>query len=914
MSKIIIDTSSIYSKPLKHFISSKGVSDVSLINSIAEIKDIQNNFDKVLIICHIEQDLQKNLSFKNYSDIFPSIYELSASLKNAEIFFIFSSGKEFMTYENIDNFISKSFSAKKSLNEKKAKSILESSMMNQRSLVKNFRLNILDYETFFTFEEYFANCSHSGISNPNYNLLILEQLDRISQINSSIRDLPYYFRHHSSLYRAFSPTFGFVKDKIKSFRNTVVNKKNNLTNFANKTFKAPFSTSGTINKSYIYPQFDILNKNIKASSIKLALSTKPKLSIIIPVYGKIDYLSKCLYSLQGAKTQIEHEVIVVDDHGPEKVSSRFSKSNGIRLYKTPKNLGFTGACNYGAKYAKGEFLCFLNSDALVTDNWSDNLLNAYKLADNVGIVGPRLIHSNGKLQESGGIVFNNGDAANIGRDADLSDSWFKYFKDVDYVSGAALVIQTKDFKKLKGFDSRFTPAYYEDTSLCLDARYKLKKRVVVNPLSSVIHVEGVTNGKDVSKGIKKYQEINKDKFFKKHKKDLRYHGDSYENLWWDRDKYHKGNILIIDQCIPTPKEDSGSKDMDNIIKTLLSNNLRPHFFALSNRGETPETYSYYEQGVHCIFGDGNRDFRTYYNKYHELYDYILLSRVTSSSEVLDFIKEITPKKKIIFYTVDLHHLRLKQEYGVTKSIKTLRESEKLKSLELKAISDTDFTVLLSEHEEKYLTHECGIDPEKLTCWPLIRKIETKNQFKKSKNPKDIIFIGGFRHTPNIDAVNWLVDEIIPEFSKLFASSKIEQPMIKIYGANAPDAISKLDSKKIKYLGFIEKEEDAFKNAKLSIAPLKFGAGLKGKVLSSLLYKTPVVGTHFAFEGYNLRNKRVYFETSVDGKEFAKTLFDAYLSKDPTSSDWKKIFEDLHDKFSRQSFDKKFNSDILKYNF
>ena len=107
---------------------------------------------------------------------------------------------------------------------------------------------------------------------------------------------------------------------------------------------------------------------------------------------------------QGAKTEIEHEVIVVDDHGPEKVSSRFSKSNGIRLYKTPKNLGFTGACNHGAKYAKGEFLCFLNSDALVTDNWSDNLLNAYKLADNVGIVGPRLIHSNGKLQESGGIV------------------------------------------------------------------------------------------------------------------------------------------------------------------------------------------------------------------------------------------------------------------------------------------------------------------------------------------------------------------------------------------------------------------------------------------------------------------------------------------------------------------------------
>ena len=125
------------------------------------------------------------------------------------------------------------------------------------------------------------------------------------------------------------------------------------------------------------------------------------------------------------------------------------------------------------------------------------LINGFKLAKNIGIVGSRLLYDDGSLQEAGGIVFSNGDAANIGKNEDSDSSWFKYFKDVDYVSGAALTITKNDFKKLEGFDKRFTPAYYEDTSLCLDMRHKLKKKLLYLPIVySIASCNIATNGTD----------------------------------------------------------------------------------------------------------------------------------------------------------------------------------------------------------------------------------------------------------------------------------------------------------------------------------------------------------------------------------------------------------------------------------
>lgn len=811
--------------------------------------------------------------------------------------------KKTISFGSIKNFVTQnSFTNDNEILE----DVLFNCSISQDSMLENISDMIIDQRVADIFFDLFFSLTDSGSESPNYNYLILQKLDKFDQQLTSIVNIPFYLRTNSILFRVIQPC-------LNLFRNMVTKTVSIRTKISSK---AKNYTKKNVSKSYgnksLESAFKIVSKKIQNSSIKIPSSSNPIVSIIIPVYGKIDFLAKCLYSIQQAKTNIKIEVIVVDDCGPQKVSKFFDeKINNIIIHNNEKNLGFTNTCNKGAEISSGEYLCFLNSDTVVTDYWIDNLINGFKLAKNIGIVGSRLLYDDGSLQEAGGIVFSNGDAANIGKNEDSDSSWFKYFKDVDYISGAALTITKNDFKKLEGFDKRFTPAYYEDTSLCLDMRHKLKKRVVVNPLSIVLHHEGATNGTDENSGFKKFMPINKEKFIEKHKEDLKNYGESYKNLWWDRDKYIKGNVLIIDQCVPTPKEDSGSKDMDNILRALLNQNYRPHLFALSNRGETPETYGYYEKGVHCIFGQENISFKEFFKKYHSLFSLIIISRVNSYEEVSDVIKDVSPDIKTIFYTVDLHHLRLESEYNRTKSNDIYSIARDTKISELQAISESDRTVVLSKKEKDYLENIHGIPSKKILIWPLIRsEFEKLDSFKKEENPKDIIFIGGYRHTPNIEAVKLIENSILPEIIKLFEKNGKAFPGIKLYGSSPTDYIKNLDSKYLSYEGFIENESDAFTKARISIAPLPFGAGLKGKTLSSLIYRTPIIGSSFALEGFDINDSELMVESDLDAVEFANSVYNTYVNYEKIETrDWDNLIGKLEKKFSYSSFVKIMRDDI-----
>jgi len=909
-SKYILNSSNLSSNQVKFFekINSLSPSNrIRLIDSnIDSIYAIDENAD-LLVPVLFEKDLQGNFHLNGYF-IKDELMHLN-ELPFINLIFLIVYDDSPLTFKEIYKFQNDELI----IDHKSNIETFNNCALTQSSMLESFSNKPLSKDGIKQFFELFNIIEHSG-NIPNNDYYILEKLDHINQEISSIRNIPFFLRSNSIPYRLIMPgikSINFLKVKTVNLKNKI---KTKIKSFKSN-FTRPERSITTIESNEILDRFFAIAKStVNPSKITLPVSQNPTLSIIIPVYGKLDFLARCLHSIQIAKTNIDFEVIVVDDCGPEKVISKFKeKLNGIRIHQNEKNSGFTNTCNQGAKIANGAYLCFLNSDTIVTDYWCDSLLNGFLLAENVGIVGPRLLYENGTLQESGGIVFSNADAANIGRNESINNSWFKYFKDVDYVSGAALTILKDDFDEVGGFDSKFTPAYYEDTSLCLDVRHKLKKRVVVNPLSSVIHHEGATNGTDESSGFKKFQNINKTKFFDKHKNDLVDYGESYQNLWWDRDKYIRGNVLIIDQCIPTPNEDSGSKDMDNILRGLLDLNFRPHVFALSNRGETPEAYGYYEKGVHCIFGKDNLSFKDFIKEYSSLFSLIIVSRVNSYSEVEKLLKEHAPDTKKIFYTVDLHHVRLESEYNQTKDMAALVESRKLMAEELQAISETDKTIVLSQKEKDYLVASHGIDANKLSIWPLIRsEFENMKDYKKSTKPKDIIFIGGYRHTPNIDAVKILEKEILPIAKNIFLKNGVAFPAIKLYGSNPTSYIESLDSDLIKYMGFVEKEEDAFKNARISIAPLPFGSGLKGKTLSSLIYKTPIVGSSFAFEGFEIKHGNILKLSSMKPEEFAQNIYDTYVKAESIKkNEWDDLFKKLESKFSYTSFKKKLSEDIIQ---
>jgi GT2 family glycosyltransferase len=193
----------------------------------------------------------------------------------------------------------------------------------------------------------------------------------------------------------------------------------------------------------------------------------------------------------------------------------------IKFVSNPQNIGFVGTCNRGAELAGSDILIFLNNDTLPQPGWLEPLLAIFQNYPEAGAVGGKLVYPDGRLQEAGGIIFSDGTAANFGRgDFEVDAPLYNYVREVDYVTGALIATPRQLFEKLGGLDLRYRPIYYEETDYCFRVR-EAGFKVYYQPLSVVIHLEGVTCGTDASAGQKRYQLVNQQKFAERWRDALR---------------------------------------------------------------------------------------------------------------------------------------------------------------------------------------------------------------------------------------------------------------------------------------------------------------------------------------------------------------------------------------------------------
>lgn len=242
---------------------------------------------------------------------------------------------------------------------------------------------------------------------------------------------------------------------------------------------------------------------------------RPKVSLVIPVFNKAIYTYNCLRTVAACDLDVPKEVIIVDNASQDETPHFLAHlGDGFNVIRNSDNKGFVEACRQGADEARGDFILFLNNDTQVMPGWLENMLEQMDSVPSIGITGSKLVYPDGRLQEAGGIIFNDASGWNYGRLQDRSDPRFNRSREVDYCSGAALMIRRELWDKLGGFDMRYAPAYYEDTDLCFAARAAGYKVYYCHD-SEVIHHEGITAGTDIDSGYKAYQKINHEKFFNK---------------------------------------------------------------------------------------------------------------------------------------------------------------------------------------------------------------------------------------------------------------------------------------------------------------------------------------------------------------------------------------------------------------
>jgi GT2 family glycosyltransferase len=260
-------------------------------------------------------------------------------------------------------------------------------------------------------------------------------------------------------------------------------------------------------------------------------------SIVIPVFNGRAITDACLESLRRTlPPNFQGEIIVVDDYSTDETAKSLQqwrkRDARIRVFRNKKNLGFVASCNHGARKASGDFLIFLNNDLVLLPGWFSPLLDTFKRFPDAGVVGGKLILTDGTLQEAGGYVFRDGSAMNFGRcDTELEAPLYNFVREVDYCSGALFATPRQLFLNLSGFDLLYQPGYYEDTDYCFKLRAQ-GYRILFQPETVAVHREGASAGTDLSQGMKRFQVINQRSFAERWKNALTHH--SIKPVNWDK--------------------------------------------------------------------------------------------------------------------------------------------------------------------------------------------------------------------------------------------------------------------------------------------------------------------------------------------------------------------------------------------
>ncbi len=567
----------------------------------------------------------------------------------------------------------------------------------------------------------------------------------------------------------------------------------------------------------------------------------PDVSIIIPVYGQIEYTVRCLNSLQNTKNNTSYEVIVIDDCSPDNSLEVLREIKGIILLENKENLGFIKSCNKAARSASGQYVYLLNNDTEVTNHWLDELIETFQLIPAAGLVGSKLLYPDGKLQEAGGLVWNNGSGWNVGKLEDAGKPEYNYLRDVDYCSGASIMIPKTLWQRLEGFDEYYLPAYGEDSDIAFRIR-ELGYRVLYQPLSEVIHYEGITSGTDVTDGVKSYQVENAKKLFSRWKDVLQTYRDPGVAPHLEKDRNIKYRILVLDHCTPMPDHDAGSITALNIMRVLQSLSFKVTFIPEDNFLYLEDyTRALQKEGIECLYLPYLHSVKEHLELYGKDYDAVLMFRMGVAHKNIDIVRSFCPNVPIIFHNSDLHYLREQRQAELEDSDYLRKQALKTKERELDVIRRVDATIVHSTAEEDILQKE---DIRNVHVFPWV--LETKPSNTEYAGRKDIVFVGGYQHTPNVDAVKYFVQDIFPLIKK-----KIPDIEFHVVGSNAPSSIRELEGNGVIIKGFVEDLEPVFENCRLSIAPLRFGAGIKGKIGFSMGHGLPCVTTTLGAEGMGL---------------------------------------------------------------
>ncbi|WP_417467347.1 glycosyltransferase [Maricaulis sp.] len=620
------------------------------------------------------------------------------------------------------------------------------------------------------------------------------------------------------------------------------------------------------------PQFAAAVSELNSMARRLRLAPDGvvegvQVSIIVPVYGQLAYTLNCLHSLACQASDLCVEVIVVDDCSVDQTPDWLPQVGWIRYVRQVTNGGFISSCNLGADQARGEMLVFLNNDTRVVPGWLDELARTFDMHPDAGLVGSKLFYPDGSLQEAGGIFWRDGSAWNYGRNDDPNRPEYCYARQIDYVSGASIAVKRGVWNEVGGFDGDYYDrAYCEDSDLAFQIR-KAGYETWFQPLSRVIHYEGKTSGTDTGGGEKAYQISNQKKFFERWQGALSDHAENGVDPYAEANRGARKIALVVDATSPMPWRDAGSVTVINTIRALQRLGFRVVFVPQDNfLFLRPSAELMQRMGVEVLYLPYIPSIRQYLTEHDNLVELVHIFRYPVARAELANVREAAAGAHVTFNVMDLHHLRVQREAELSGDSELMKlATGDMKRDELQVLNDVDTAFVHTVPERDIVLAERP--NANVALYPYVTDEAGRDA---PFGPRSgIMFLGGYDHSPNVDAAEFFVSEVMP-----ILRTRLPGVRIHLAGSNANARILALAADDVIIDGFVPKLQSYYARFRVFVAPLRYGAGIKGKVAAAMVHGVPSVISSIAAEGMDLQDGVQCFVRD-DAADIADAILEVY---------------------------------------
>jgi glycosyltransferase involved in cell wall biosynthesis len=319
---------------------------------------------------------------------------------------------------------------------------------------------------------------------------------------------------------------------------------------------------------------------------------------------------------------------------------------------------------------------------------------------------------------------------------------------------------------------------------------------------------------------------------------------------------------VFDERVPSPDRDAGSLRMFLILKALAA--WAQVVFVPFNRPQSVEyEEALWKAGIETADAV---DYRRLLK--HKNVKAAIVSRPSMAGALIHRIRRVSPKVRVVFDMVDTHFLRFQREHEISGNATALAEAERYRKLERKLAQSSDLVWCASLEDKLVMQRE--VPDTRIEVVPTIH--ELRDPGKPFAEREGLIFIGNLAHRPNDDAVLFFMREVYPRLRQLLPNVRLD-----IIGDNPSPAIAAYNSDDVRIRGYVPNVEPYLREARVFVAPLRFGAGIKGKVGEAMAHGIPVVTTSIGAEGFGLTDG-LDVMIANDPDSFAAAIQKLYLQQ------------------------------------